>query len=146
MKTVIKSLTMSVLVLTSSLAIAGSRSELQPTMKQMGQQMKVLVMALVKKQDTPKESLLAAAHTLASLVEEAAKAAPKQYLDVQGNPLPGAEAELAKYDALIANLLVESRNLEAALAQGDQAAAADVLQSKIIPIQREGHDLFKSVD
>lgn len=126
-----------------AVASAETRGELKPTMKAMGEQFKILALALMRNQPTPQPVLMAASNTLVILVGQAAKDAPPQLRDSDGHILPGAEAQLAQFDGLIAQLATGVGDLQQALARNDLLAARAVFLKEVLPTQKLGHHQFR---
>lgn len=122
---------------------SGSHGGLHDVMELMGDNMKVIVRALVKNKPVPENELLAAANALPGLAIRAGGILPDQLKDKNGNPLPGKEELIVKYQDLMTRLTAALIELEQTLRMGTKEQAKNVLLSKVVPIQREGHEIFK---
>lgn len=121
---------------------AEMRGDIQPTMKKMGAQFKILATALIKNEETPAATVQTAADTLVLLLADAATKAPEQFRQ-NGAIKAGKEADIAVFDELIAKVTVEAKTLQAALKAGDRALATQIVREKMMPLMRDGHERFK---
>jgi hypothetical protein len=128
-------------------AFAAESLELAPTMKEMRKNMMVLGKAFAPGGEaTPKADLELAAKNLADLIVVAATKAPHQMVGEDGKLKPEFKDAIVKFDETLNRLLAEVKNLQAALAKDDRAAAADILKNKIGPIIIEGHHNFRETE
>lgn len=127
----------------ASPAAGAAAPTVKNVMSQMGDEMKVLVNALVKNQPVADADLLAAADALPGLAAQAAKILPTQLADSQGHALPGQDAAVAQYQDLMGQLVAALTDLDQSIKAGDKAGAKTILLNKVGAIQKQGHTLFK---
>jgi hypothetical protein len=130
-------LSLAVALFTVAAFAATDRTDVKPTMESMGAQSKILGKGFTN--GDAAATLLPAANALATLVDEAAQQAPKELLDGSAS----SAQQLVRYDALIAQLKVQTGLLVEALTQGNLARAADIYNKDIRALQQTGHKEFR---
>jgi hypothetical protein len=143
MKT-LKSLFASLIVTAVSMPlIASAHGPLRDSMTDMYASMKVLTNALIKGQPATDEELKTASNDLLKATVTSSKLLPKELLGADGKPTPKKKAEIAIYKDLMTKLLAALTELDQEIKAGKKDSAKAILQGKVAPLQKKGHELFK---
>ncbi len=140
LKTLIRSLIVTALAVPM---IANAHGPLRDSMSDMYTHMKVLTNALIKGQPATDEELKTASNDLLKATVTASKLLPKELVGADGKPLPAKKTEIATYNDLMTKLLAALTELDQDIKAGKKDAAKLILQSKVAPLQKKGHELFK---
>jgi len=123
--------------------IAGAHGPLRDSMSEMYGHMKILTNTLIKGLPATDEELKMASNELLKATVTSSKLLPNELVGADGKPLPSKTSQIATYKDLMTKLLAALTELDQDIKAGKRDAAKVVLQSKVAPLQKKGHELFR---